>query len=1115
MQGAKSGLRSLDIEQPEPSELPRGAISSPWAQCPDEVAPEELECPDPLAFGEDVLRFMELSIQEARKEYLDLLPSRISPEMLSAVPQVLEFLRGPESESVFTPSAWEGIKVPAATFNVRGDLPKRLKPKARPVRPALYDNAKKEFERLRTYFYVESDSPHASPLVIAPKATAPFIRFCGDYRVINDFIEIPQQPIPIVKHELIKAAGFKVYVDLDMANSFHQIPLSEDFSNLLSVQTPWGLYRPKFLPEGVGPASGLLQHIVRDLFRDFSEWTIVIFDNFLVLADSYMDAYDKLQKIIMRCCEKGLVLKLKKSWFGVKSVTFFGYEVFDGVWRLSQARKDAIQAMTMPKNAKQMQSFLGAALFFHHHIPNYADWAAKLYDTTKSTFDWERPETWREDYVFLFETFKRVVTDATELYFPDYSLPWFIRADASRVGVGSVLFQVAHLPNGDVINQPIAFSSHKFSGSALNWDVYKKEAYGLFKAVQSNEYYVRGKAFILQTDHNNLLWIEASTSPIVVRWRVYLQSFDFMLQHVVGKANKVADWRSRDPSFFSCAGLLGADNDSNDDDNVFDKILRSVHGGRKLHFGAAETWRRAKLAFPQARLSIDAVRKWVKECPMCQKQRATGIEGLPSVVLHLKPDTYRRTVGVDHVAVTPADSAGNQCAIMVVEHFSHFPQAYAAADYSAETLAKALFKHFCTFGVFDELASDPGSAMMSEAVARLNGWLGIAHKVSLVGRHESNGCEGSIKQFLRHLSTLVLEERLVNAWSSDTVLPLINFALASFPTSETGGYSPFQLKYGTQDATYFRLPHDLSPGERSHALVALLDSNLRTVREASRKLMQQIIAERSRANPPVQAMYESGDLVLWNPQEHAHSMLPEKLAPRWLGPYEVIRQVKNDVDCIHVNLATRATFHVDRLKPFFGSREDAIAMARLDKNQVFIVSINFFKGNPHLRTSMEFNITFEDGTISMPYGSDLADSQQFIDYVLDTPYLFPLRFSAKEAQRQAAKLSRLTITNVSVGSAGYLNLRYFDGTSSAWFDSLQLPFPHLAWVVDFRYLEWANAKQTRIKIHCAVFNSAYILSAYDILTLVFADFDPSRMMLVTHELCQRHQISFKRFAFQA
>ena len=44
---------------------------------------------------------------------------------------------------------------------------------------------------------------------------------------------IPPVYIPHVQYELTKAARCKVYVDLDMANSFHQIPISEEFSQYL------------------------------------------------------------------------------------------------------------------------------------------------------------------------------------------------------------------------------------------------------------------------------------------------------------------------------------------------------------------------------------------------------------------------------------------------------------------------------------------------------------------------------------------------------------------------------------------------------------------------------------------------------------------------------------------------------------------------------------------------------------------------------------------------------------------------------------------------------------------------------------------------------------------
>ena len=197
----------------------------------------------------------------------------------------------------------------------------------RSVREALYKDAKSEFDRMRTYFYETSTSPIASPLVIAPKATAPFIRLCGDYRPVNPYVSVPQEPIPHLQQAIAKAAGFTIFVDLDMTNSFHQIPIDFPSSNLLSVSTPWGLFRPKFLPEGVGPASGILESIVRKVFSDFEDWIIVIFDNFLILAHDFIDATSKLELVLLRCQQHCLVLKMKKSWIGTDVVTFFGYEV--------------------------------------------------------------------------------------------------------------------------------------------------------------------------------------------------------------------------------------------------------------------------------------------------------------------------------------------------------------------------------------------------------------------------------------------------------------------------------------------------------------------------------------------------------------------------------------------------------------------------------------------------------------------------------------------------------------------------------------------------------------------------------------------------------------------
>ena len=180
--------------------------------------------------------------------------------------------------------------------------------------------------------------------------------------------------------------------------------------------------------------------------------------------------------------------------------------------------------MLFPSNQKQMQTFFGAANFFHTHIPNYAEWASSLYECTTTSFNWT-PSTWGKDYKTIFEIFKLSIQTAVTLHFPDYNLRWVIHSDASDHAVGAFCSKSTVILMGGAVHQPIAFASHKFSGAAVNWDTFKQEACALYYAVVQFNYYLRGKSFVIETDHRNLIWMESSQVSIVVRWRVLLQSF--------------------------------------------------------------------------------------------------------------------------------------------------------------------------------------------------------------------------------------------------------------------------------------------------------------------------------------------------------------------------------------------------------------------------------------------------------------------------------------------------------------------------------------------------------------------------------------------------------------
>jgi hypothetical protein len=62
-------------------------------------------------------------------------------------------------------------------------------------------------------------------------------------------------------------------------------------------------------------------------------------------------------------------------------------------------------------------------------------------------FNWDK-KTWSVDYEAVFEKLKEGIRNSITLFFPDYSLVWVLRTDASDIACGAVLYQVYITPNG-------------------------------------------------------------------------------------------------------------------------------------------------------------------------------------------------------------------------------------------------------------------------------------------------------------------------------------------------------------------------------------------------------------------------------------------------------------------------------------------------------------------------------------------------------------------------------------------------------------------------------------------------------------------------------------------
>ena len=127
-------------------------------------------------------------------------------------------------------------------------------------------------------------------------------------------------------------------------------------------------------------------------------------------------------------------------------------------------------------------------------------------------------------------------------------------------------------------------------------------------------YYLRGKEFLIETDHRNLVWLESSQVPIVIRWRVLLQAYQFSIRHIPGKENTVADWLSRMYPLDPILSLATVTHPTTLE------LFNTVHGGRSLHHGAKRIYLSLCHRYPGHHIPLRVIQDLVAECLVAVKK---------------------------------------------------------------------------------------------------------------------------------------------------------------------------------------------------------------------------------------------------------------------------------------------------------------------------------------------------------------------------------------------------------------------------------------------------------------------------------------------------------------
>ena len=117
-----------------------------------------------------------------------------------------------------------------------------------------------------------------------------------------------------------------------------------------------------------------------------------------------------------------------------------------------------------------------------------------------------------------------------------------MRTDASDLGVGAVLLQVHEREKF-----PVAYASKKLLPREKAYSVMEKECLAIVWAVRKFEPYLYGRCFILETDHQPLMYLQRAkvANGRIMRWALALQPYRFKIEAIKGSDNVGADFLSR------------------------------------------------------------------------------------------------------------------------------------------------------------------------------------------------------------------------------------------------------------------------------------------------------------------------------------------------------------------------------------------------------------------------------------------------------------------------------------------------------------------------------------------------------------------------------------------
>lgn len=431
-----------------------------------------------------------------------------------------------------------------------------------------------------------SHSPYSSPIWVVPKKLDSSgknkWRLVIDYRNLNAITIGDSYPLPLID-DIIDQLGNSIYFStLDLASGFHQMEMADNDKQKTAFSVPTGHYQFKRMPFGLKNAPSSFQRLMNIVLSGLQgSMCFVYLDDIVVYGSSLVEHNTKLEAVFEQLRKHNLKLQPDKCEFLHKEIAYLGHIISDQGVRPNPDKIEAITKIPVPRNQKDVKSFISLASYYRKFIPHFSQLSKPLTSLLKkecTTFNW----TSQCDE--SFKRLKKALMTKPLLRYPDYSRTFVLTTDASRDAIGGVLSQ-----DYDGHDLPICYYSRTLNKAEVNYSVIERELLAIVDACKKFRHYLYGRPFEIRTDHRPLVYLNNCKDPSsrLVRWRLKLHDYDYTIAYKKGVLNGNADSLSR----------IVYDQDNTQNEDKEHKILHTIEE-EDLTFDKFKTFYQQELEIP-------------------------------------------------------------------------------------------------------------------------------------------------------------------------------------------------------------------------------------------------------------------------------------------------------------------------------------------------------------------------------------------------------------------------------------------------------------------------------------------------------------------------------------